>query len=34
MLMQDRNSLQIADLILAWIGEHVGRKPTAAGAMR
>jgi hypothetical protein len=23
MLMQDRNNLQIADLILAWIDKHV-----------
>jgi hypothetical protein len=30
MLIQDRNSLQIADLILAWIAEHVERKPAAA----
>ena len=26
MIMQDRNSLQIADLILQWIGAHAGRK--------
>ena len=30
MIMQDRNHLQIADLILQWIGEHVG-KPRGAG---
>ena len=28
MLMQDRNSNQLADLLLAWIGQHVeGKKP-------
>ena len=27
MIMQDKNNLQIADLILKWIGDHVsGRK--------
>ncbi len=26
MIMQDRNSLQIADLILQWLGGHVSRK--------
>ena len=26
MIMQDRNSLQIADLILQWIDEHVGKR--------
>ena len=25
MLMQDRNSLELADLILAWLDEHVDR---------
>ncbi len=29
MIMQDRNNLQIADLILQWIDEQV-RKPKAA----
>ncbi len=28
MLMQDRNNLQIADLILKWIGENVGGRRT------
>jgi len=33
MLMQDRNNLDLADLILKWIDEHVetrksGRRPT------
>jgi hypothetical protein len=27
MLMQDKNSLQIAGLLAAWIEKHVGRKP-------
>jgi pimeloyl-ACP methyl ester carboxylesterase len=27
MLMQDRNSLQIADLLMTWIERHIGRKP-------
>jgi hypothetical protein len=28
MFMQDRNSLELADLILDWIDEHVGtRRP-------
>jgi hypothetical protein len=26
MIMQDRNNLQIADLILQWISAHVGKK--------
>jgi len=26
MIMQDKNSLQIADLILQWIDEHVGTR--------
>jgi hypothetical protein len=26
MIMQDRNSLQIADLVLQWIGERVTRR--------
>ena len=26
MLMQDRNSLQVADLIAGWIDTHVERK--------
>lgn len=30
MLMQDRNSLELADLILAWIDEHVGTRSTPA----
>ncbi len=30
MLMQDKNSLQIADLILHWIGTHVGKTSAAA----
>ena len=25
MIMQDENNLQIADLILQWIDEHVGK---------
>jgi len=29
MLMQDKNNLQLADLILGWIDEHVERKKTA-----
>jgi len=29
MLMQDRNNLQLADLILAWIDKHVEAKPTS-----
>jgi hypothetical protein len=28
MIMQDKNHLQIADVILQWIGEHA-RKPRA-----
>ena len=27
MIMQDKNSLQIADLILQWIEEHVSTRP-------
>jgi hypothetical protein len=27
MIMQDKNSLQIADLVLAWIDEQVGKRP-------
>lgn len=27
MLMQDNNSLQIAGMLSAWMGKHVGRKP-------
>jgi len=26
MLMMDKNNLQIADLILQWMDEHVGKK--------
>ena len=26
MLMQDKNNLQLADLILAWIDQHVERR--------
>ena len=26
MLMQDRNSLDLADLLLAWIDKHVEKK--------
>ena len=26
MIMQDRNSLPVADMILKWIGESVGRR--------
>ena len=26
MIMQDKNNLQIADLILQWIDEHVGKR--------
>jgi hypothetical protein len=29
MLMQDKNNLQIADLILAWIDQHAENKKTA-----
>jgi hypothetical protein len=29
MLMQDKNNLQLADLILAWIDNHVERKKPA-----
>jgi hypothetical protein len=29
MLMQDRNNLQLADLILAWIDQHVEAKKSA-----
>jgi hypothetical protein len=31
MLMQDRNSLDLADLLLAWIDNHVESKPKASG---
>jgi len=31
MIMQDKNNLQIADLILQWIEEHVG---TRSGSRR
>jgi hypothetical protein len=27
MLMQDRNSLQVADILIDWIGKHIGKKP-------
>jgi len=27
MLMQDKNNLQLADLILAWIDKHVEKNP-------
>jgi hypothetical protein len=30
MIMQDRNSLQIADLVLQWIGERVTRRSAGA----
>ena len=30
MLMQDRNSDQLADLVIAWIDEHVEHKPGQA----
>jgi len=30
MLMQDKNSNQVADLILKWIDEHVEKKKVAA----
>lgn len=30
MIMQDKNNLQIADLILKWIDEHVGKRSGAA----
>jgi hypothetical protein len=29
MVMLDKNNLQIADLILKWIDEHVGKKKVA-----
>jgi len=29
MLMQDRNNLQLADLILDWIDQHVEKKSSA-----
>ena len=29
MLMQDRNSLQLADLLIAWIDKHVDKKKTS-----
>ena len=31
MLMQDRNSLQLADLILNWIDGHVENRKGAGG---
>jgi hypothetical protein len=31
MIMQDKNSLEIADMILAWIDQRVDRKRTSAG---
>ena len=31
MIMQDKNNLQIADLILQWIDEHVSKRKRAAG---
>jgi hypothetical protein len=35
MIMQDRNSLQVADLILKWIDESVGgKKARSRGASR
>ena len=30
MIMQDRNHLQIADLILQWIGERAGKRSAGA----
>jgi hypothetical protein len=30
MIMQDKNNLQIADLILEWIDERVGKRSEAA----
>ena len=30
MIMQDKNNLQIADLILKWIDERVGKRKSAA----
>jgi hypothetical protein len=32
MLMQDKNNLQVADLVLKWIDEHVEKKQTQANA--
>jgi len=29
MIMQDRNNLQIADIILQWIDERVGKRSEA-----
>ena len=29
MIMQDKNNLQIADLIIQWIAERVSKTPTA-----
>jgi hypothetical protein len=29
MLMQDKNNLQVADLILAWLDKHVDSKTAA-----
>jgi hypothetical protein len=34
MLMQDKNSNQVADLILKWIDEHVENRKTAADAQK
>jgi hypothetical protein len=31
MLMQDKNNLQLADLILGWIDDHVESKKPAPG---
>ncbi len=33
MIMQDKNSLQIADLILQWLDERVGKPSAAAGGV-
>jgi hypothetical protein len=32
MMMQDRNSLQVADWILNWIGTHVAPQTMTAGS--
>jgi len=29
MLMQDKNNLQLADLLLAWIDQHLDKKKAA-----
>ncbi len=34
MFMQDKNNLQVADLILAWIGRHVENEPVMASRDR